>query len=454
MKKIFLAKHTRFSETIRKLAIGIFFLSLFMLSLEFFNLSSDAVFASASDKVEMEAEAVEETIITSPSPEMLDHAREAVGKFQTPSPPTRFSDIQGKAADIVHDKVCGDGGTAANAGQACDSMNPVLYEQGGEDDNHSVRNKQLNQTEDRPAGHPENHPVRPELEDKTAPVYYFFSFSMPPESIRIAVQDAYELRQKGINVVMVIRGFVNNDLRATALAFENLMRESGINSNLPVDIDPPLYEQYGVNEVPVIVSTSRKGKGRITGDVGIPYALSRFDKAREDHGKMGNTYEIAEEDLMKLIAAKQSIIEEKLRQRIETVKKGMYVLKKYDGKYEKAVTDRVYYVDPSIVLTEDINDHEGNVLFPKGSTFNPTNHVRLGRYIVIDGNDPEQIRLAMAGDYRKIMIISGDLAKLTAKHRKRFWFVPDDILKRFQIRRVPVIFEQEGKHVRITEKAM
>lgn len=453
MEKIFLAKHTRFSEMIRKLAFGMFFSSVFMLSLIFLNLISGAVFAQASDEVDTEGEA-EETIITSPSPEMLDRVLEAVGKFQAPSPPSRFSDIQGKVDDIVRDKVCGDGGSADNAGHACDSINPVLYEQGGEDDDQSIRNKQHNQTEDQSAGHPENHPVRPELEDKTAPVYYFFSFSMPPESIRIAVQDAYDLRQKGINVVMVIRGFVNNDLRATALAFENLMRESGINSNLPVDIDPPLYEQYGVNEVPVIVSTSRKGTGKITGDVGIPYALSRFDKDREDHGKLGNTYEIVEEDLMKVIVAKQPIIEEKLRQRIKTVKKEMYVLKKHDGKYEKAVKDRVYYVDPSIVLTEDINDHEGKMLFPKGSKFNPTDHVHLGRYIVIDGNDPEQIQMAMDGVYRKIMIISGDLAKLTTRHRKRFWFVPDDILKRFQIRRVPVIFEQEGKHVRITEKAM
>jgi len=60
--------------------------------------------------------------------------------------------------------------------------------------------------------------------------------------------------------------------------------------------------------------------------------------------------------------------------------------------------------------------------------------------------------MALSGGYRTMMIISGDLSKLITKHRKRFWFAPDEVLDKFRIRRVPAIIEQEGKLVRITEK--
>ena len=62
--------------------------------------------------------------------------------------------------------------------------------------------------------------------------------------------------------------------------------------------------------------------------------------------------------------------------------------------------------------------------------------------------------MALTGDYRKVMIISGDVEKLATKHHKQFWFVTDAILERFKIKRVPLIFEQEGKLIRVTEKAL
>ena len=358
-------------------------------------------------------------------------------------------DWQDKATDIVRDKLCEDrsGGTVGSLD--CSSSHPVQAAQHAQTEE--------NQQATAEPRDPRSHSFQSKQESKVKEgktVYYFFSFSMPEESLLNALRDALALRQQGLNVVMVIRGFVNNNMRDTVAAFDKLMREGRINTDLPVDIDPPLYEKYGVTRVPVIVSVSRKGTGKMIGDIGIPYALSRFDNKIKNYGTEGHTYHIVEEDFMKVIAVKQPFIEQQVRERIKDLMKEMYVLKKHDGRFEKATENRDYYVDPSMILTDDVLDHEGKVLFAKGTVFNPTDHVRLDRYIIIDGNDPEQVKFALSGKYRKIMIISGNVAKLTTKHRKMFWFAPDDVLSRFQIRRVPAIFEQEGRYVRVSEKAI
>ncbi|MEI7636130.1 MAG: TrbC family F-type conjugative pilus assembly protein [Syntrophus sp. (in: bacteria)] len=435
MKKRFLAKPIQFSEMFRIFSLGLLLSAVFILSLMFFN-TLFVHFAHASD----------ETIVTSPSPEILDRVRDAVLQFQSGTPAEHFGNLIDKADAVVRDKLCGDDGSGGSEGCTA-KKNPVYVGHDDQTEDATSLSVQSEQPEQESKG-------KFFVSDDSSRVYYFFSFSMPAESLQQAVRNIYELRRQEKNVVMVIRGFVKNDMQATVMAFEKLKRESGINSDMPVDIDPPLWEQYGITKVPVIVSTSKRGAGKITGDVGIPYALSRFDAEVEDYGTVGHTYEIAEEDLLKVIASKQPMIEEKLRQRMETLQEEMYVLKKHDGQYEKAVEDRAYYIDPSLVLTDDVYDHEGKVLFAKGSVFNPTDHVSLGRHIIIDGKDVKQVRLALAGDYRKVMIISGDLAKLATTHRKRFWFVPDDILRRLQIRRVPAVFEQEGKYIRVTEKAI
>lgn len=353
-------------------------------------------------------------IPTNISPEMLERAREAVERSQRAAPPEVMKKIMDRSSGVIKKELEKSG--VCDEGKACSSRDVLSY---GE--------KEM--------------------------LYYFFSFSMPAESLKRTLLEALKL-QGNRKVVMVLRGFVNNDLRATIEAFGKLMRDSGVKGDLPVEIDPNLYERFNVTEVPLIVFVSDRGTGVVKGDVGLSYALSRFDKKLEHYGKHGHTYPIAEADILKVIAAKQPQIEKMVQERIRKLKKEMYVLKKHNGKYEKAKKDRTYYVDPSVVLAENLVDHQGNILFAKGTSFNPADYIKLGRYIVIDGNDPVQVKHALRGDYRKIMLISGDLAKLTSKHRKRFWFVPDEIMERFSIKRVPTIIEQEGKYIRVTEKAI
>ncbi len=288
-------------------------------------------------------------------------------------------------------------------------------------------------------------------------MYYFFSFSMPQGILGDAVNDAMRLRKKGLDVVLALRGLVRNDFKSTIRRFYEFMEEYGLNDfDLPVELHPQLFSAYSVSRVPLVAYESNEQKGSISG-VSISHALSKFRKEVKDYGKYGMTYQIEEENLLEVIEArlKTPEFQERIRLMLVKAKDKMYKLTKYEGIFSTAEEDRVYRIDPALTLEADIVDHEGKVLFPRGSTINPADYVLLtGRYIFIDGNDEKQVSYALDGKFRKIILTSGDFAGLTRRHKHRFYLVNDDLIKKIQLARVPAILEQEGRYLRVTEKAL
>lgn len=286
-------------------------------------------------------------------------------------------------------------------------------------------------------------------------VYYFFSFSMPEEVILRAMRDAIKINEEGKErVSLVLRGFVRNDLRATINELYKYLQMIG--DDIPVEVDPESFERFRVTGVPQVLGVRDGGKiGVIKGDlVSLPYALSKFAEELKDYGLFGKLYPIREENAFKVLASKQKEVERGLRERIPQIKKRMVILSKYDGLFEHAKEDRVYYIDPRVMLEDDIYDHRGNIIVPAGTVFDPTEYVKLGRYVVIDGNSKKQVEFALNGDFRKIIIISGNIEELINTYKKPFYFANDELIERFQIKRVPAIIEGEGKYVKVTEKAL
>ncbi len=285
-------------------------------------------------------------------------------------------------------------------------------------------------------------------------VYYFFSFSMPEEVILGAMKEAVQLNRLGRERVrLVLRGFARNSLKETVRSFLKYIEKIG--EDIPVEVDPELFDRFAVKAVPQVWAVKGEKTGGIKGDlVSISYALSRFEDDLREYGSFGRLYPIREENALEVFARKQKEIEQRLLEKIPEIRGRMLVLTKYDGNFEHAKEDRVYYIDPSIVLAEDILDHEGRVIAARGTVYNPSDRVRLGRYVVIDGNCPKQVEFALRGNFRKILLISGNLEKLVKTYRVPFYFVNDQIMERFKIRRVPLIIEGDGEYVKLTEKAV
>ena len=181
-----------------------------------------------------------------------------------------------------------------------------------------------------------------------------------------------------------------------------------------------------------------------------------------DLGVVGQTYEIAEPDMLqgfysKLRQAeangKMAEVEAEMKQRFidhANRPKGIEL--------PRAEEHRVYYYDPSTVLTQDIVDHEGNVLWPAGTKVNPLDYVAMSQqWLFFNSDDPEQA--AWAQDYLhrypnqvRPILIQGAVLELAKAWDTRLYFDQHGtFVEKFGIKRVPAILSQEGKKLRIDE---
>ena len=181
-----------------------------------------------------------------------------------------------------------------------------------------------------------------------------------------------------------------------------------------------------------------------------------------DLGVVGKIYDIAEPDMLegfysKLRKAeadgKMAEVEEQMKERFiahANRPKGVAL--------PRTQTHRVHYFDPTIVLSQNIVDHEGNVLWPAGTTVNPLDYVSMTQqWLFFDADDPEQA--AWAHDYLKRypnqvrpILTQGAVLELTEAWQIRLYFDQHGkYIEKFGIRTVPSLISQEGKKLRIDE---
>jgi len=181
-----------------------------------------------------------------------------------------------------------------------------------------------------------------------------------------------------------------------------------------------------------------------------------------DLGVVGQTYDIAEPDMLegfysKLKEAeangKMAEVEEQMKERFiahANRPKGVVL--------PRTQIHRVHYFDPTVVLSQNIVDHEGNVLWPAGTTVNPLDYVPMTQqWLFFDADDPEQA--AWAQDYLKRfpnqvrpILTQGAVLELTEVWQIRLYFDQHGkYIEKFGIRTVPSLISQEGKKLRIDE---
>ena len=120
----------------------------------------------------------------------------------------------------------------------------------------------------------------------------------------------------------------------------------------------------------------------------------------------------------------------------------------------RATKDVTTMVDLTHTLEQDVQDANGQVLYPAGFTFNPLRYVSLsGALVVIDGSDPEQVAWFQGSPYvknhRALLLLSGGLAApLRDELARPVAYLTEDIALRLQVRAVPsVVIEQENQLV-------
>lgn len=127
----------------------------------------------------------------------------------------------------------------------------------------------------------------------------------------------------------------------------------------------------------------------------------------------------------------------------------------------RAIRDRVFYFDPSFVLTEDLRDEEGHVFQHAGTRISPLKMVSLSKPLLFfDSGDPLQQTWAQEIDRRyqgktKLILVNGDVVQQTAQWKRTIYVDQQGVLvKKFAIEHVPALVEQAGEMLKIREIAL
>ncbi|HEY6874233.1 MAG TPA: hypothetical protein VI298_16025 [Geobacteraceae bacterium] len=175
-------------------------------------------------------------------------------------------------------------------------------------------------------------------------------------------------------------------------------------------------------------------------------------------GTVGLTYAIAEKDALAEIEQKAKGID---WSKVVTRKS----IEEYDGPADRtslprATRDRSFSVDMTYTLETDIPDGKGGVLYPKGYTFNPLDYVAFARTIVvINGNDPEQVKWFAASGYKgridvMCLLTEGPYRSLGKKLDIPLFYADSTIIERLGLSALPSVVRQEGKVMVVHEHAV
>ena len=178
----------------------------------------------------------------------------------------------------------------------------------------------------------------------------------------------------------------------------------------------------------------------------------------KDLGSFGRTYPIAEKDAL-------TEIEERARQvdwnKVLDKKK----LENYQGPPDReslpqAKRNRNFLVDMTYTTEIDVPDGKGEILYPKGYTFNPLDYVTYPKTIVvINGNDRGQVAWFKDSEYNQrldvtLLITEGAFGTISKQIDRTVSYANNKIISRFQLKAVPSIIRQKGRLMEVSEVAL
>lgn len=185
-------------------------------------------------------------------------------------------------------------------------------------------------------------------------------------------------------------------------------------------------------------------------------------------GREGLTYAIAEMDMRELIQEKASNFDFeswrlKEQQRISDTFATFRPADAVTG-LPPSSRGQAYRVDPSYSLPYDIHDMNGNVLYPKGFTFNPLEQMAkkglgLNKIIVVlNGNRENEITWFKGKfeDFRSaeimLLLTDGYAIELGNTLKRPVMYLPESLRNRLNIRETPSVVVQTARSHYLTVK--
>lgn len=178
-----------------------------------------------------------------------------------------------------------------------------------------------------------------------------------------------------------------------------------------------------------------------------------------DLGSFGATYSIAEKDTIEEIKEKASKTDwskhfnkEKMEKAVKDYRPENLV------RLPRAGETRSFNVDMTYTLDFDITDNHGQILYPKGFTFNPLDYIDFPRtLVVIDATDEDQVAWLKSSEHAytaTILITDGAFWDLSNSLGRALFYADKQIVERLKIEAVPSIIKQSGRYMEVKEIAI
>ena len=181
-----------------------------------------------------------------------------------------------------------------------------------------------------------------------------------------------------------------------------------------------------------------------------------------DYGVFGEVFEIAEKDLIAVIMQKLEAMQangqlEAHQQQIQAKVKNNIERPQPVKDIVHTQTPRSYTFDPSIVVSKDLKDQNGNVFYKKGTAVNPlTIRPMTKPLLLIDGDASDHLTWAfkMLKTYplAKLVFVKGAPLKIMKEIGLTIYFDQQGVIcKRFGIKQVPALITQKDDQLLIQE---
>lgn len=192
---------------------------------------------------------------------------------------------------------------------------------------------------------------------------------------------------------------------------------------------------------------------------GLLYATT--PAAARDYGQQGTVFRVVEPDLLEQIRAKL----QRLEASGETARLNADLKKRTIARVNRpepvaglgtASNPRQWTFDPTITVEADISDDKGRLIISAGTRVNPLDTVGLRQKLIfINGDDAAQLAWAIkvhkAADAKLILVKGAPLDLMRARQRRFYFDQGGSLVKRFGIRAIPAIVEQQGRILLVRE---
>lgn len=292
----------------------------------------------------------------------------------------------------------------------------------------------------------------------------FASFSIPDATLKGLLLQATDQ-----NVVLVLRGVPKGStVPGTVARLKRVLPGDAIPH---VMLDPTLFRRFAVERVPTFALERGSGqkpiiaRGAVTSDWVRRMAAS-VQIGHEDLGRRAEDYAIAETDLIEEMQQRLALVDFEARRR-EAIEQ---FWSKHGGNFvdlPDAKERRELLIDPSVRVTEDVEDADGSVLVRAGQTFNPLTWVPLSKTIIVfRGTDPQQVskaqelaRAARIGGRGVILLTTAiqtdrgweHLSELERALTGAVYLLPQALVERFHLARIPATVVSRGQQLLVTE---